>query len=598
MFWCRLLTVFLLVTPVLGVEEKAPAQATTPEALMPPGESRGQVNIDVKQRPFRDILQYLERVSGWNLVPMDERVGDLQITVRVTNMYWRDALDVIAIKEKLMLTDDLKSRVIYIDKPPPITMSFENTDIRTVINAIAKAGNASVIIGPNITGTVTMNLQDIPWREALDIVLKTLGYVLVEEKHGVLRVATPAELEQQMETRVYKLSYLLPRGAGYTAKMETEFATRSTTAAGGKADIEDTLKAVIEKVKSNNGSIAYEKRTNSVVVTDTPAKLESISNIIRQLDIPPKQVHFSVKMIELNDTDKENLGLQWDNGFTAEAGGAGFQTLFPFPNGSANNVLQGSGLPGDVGLGLSGGILTKSKVAPYSGAAPDVTLGTLDFSKLTAVLNFVKKHTSGRTIQAPELMCLDNEEATIQVGDLIRYAEAAIETTPSGGTTSGWKEAVNSPVKLGVQILVIPHVTGPENNILLTIIPKVEAATGAQLFKDFVSPSLGTLSLPQTSQRIVVTKMMLRNGETGVIGGLRNELKGEIVTKVPLLGDIPILGWLFRSRSRPEDNNKSTNLIILITGTVIDFMEKNDLKDRLAPAQKQLKDIFQVYGEQ
>ncbi|HHN47088.1 MAG TPA: hypothetical protein ENN09_06570, partial [Planctomycetes bacterium] len=132
----------------------------------------------------------------------------------------------------------------------------------------------------------------------------------------------------------------------------------------------------------------------------------------------------------------------------------------------------------------------------------------------------------------------------------------------------------------------------------LTIIPKIESQRGAALFEEFESPSFGTLKLPQTAQRIVVTKMLLRNGETGVIAGLRQESRGETITKVPFLGDIPILGWLFRSRSRPEETNKATNLIILITGTVIDFQEKTDLRDRLAPAQKQLRDIFQVYGEE
>ncbi|MBN1809969.1 MAG: hypothetical protein JW909_12950 [Planctomycetes bacterium] len=596
MCWMRLALVLILAVPAAAVAQEPAVQDTVGEALVVDGGTRGVVNINVKQRAFRDILQYLERVGGWNLVPIDDRVGDLQITIRVSNMYWREALEVIGTKYKLLLNEDVKNRVIYIEKPPPITMTFPGTDIKTVINSVAKAGDASVIIGPNVSGTVTMSLHDIPWREALDIVLKSQGYVLVEERHGVLRVATPAELEQQMETRVFFLSYLIPEGARYTAKIDTAFATRSNVRGSG-GSVEDSLRAVLDKVKSTNGSIAFEKRTNTVIVTDTPAKLEAIAKIIQQLDIPPKQVHFSLKMIELNDTDREELGLEWANGFTASASGMGFATMFPFPNGNANNLLQGSGLPGDIGVGLDpAGYLVKAKTQPPGLVAdPQIALGSLDFAGLNAVLKFIRKHTSGRIIQAPELMCLDNEEATIQVGDLVRYAESFVATTESGGQTSGWKEASSSPVKLGVQILVIPHVTGPENNILLTIIPKIEAQRGAELFEEFESPSLGTLKLPQTMQRIVVTKMLLRNGETGVIAGLKQENQGETITKVPFLGDIPILGWLFRSRSRPEETNKTTNLLILVTGTVIDFQEKNDLRDQLMPAKKILSEIYTIY---
>lgn len=576
-------------------------EAAAEGEVLVPGGTRGRVNIEVTERRLGDVLQYLARVSGWNLVPVDERVNELLVTVRLTNMFWRDALEVIATKEKLILREEVKAQVIYIEQPPLIEMNFRDTDIKEVVNAIAKMGNASVVIGPGVKGTISMSIKQVPWREALDIVLKTLGYVLVEEKHGVLRIATPDELKQQMETRVFKLSYLSPEGARYTAKIETDYATYEKARAGGGGAVEASLKAVLEKVKSPEGSIAFEKRTNSVVITDTPSKLEDMALIIRELDIPPKQVHLSIKFIEMSESDSEELGINWGpNGITAKISGMAFDTMFPFPMGPADHAFKGT-IPGEYGVfpgnDLGSGYTTRLDQVADAATGGGVTLGRLDMLGLQAVLQMIQTRTNARVIHAPEITCLDHEEATIQIGDLIRYAESEVVSTPDGATASGWREARRSPVRLGTQVLVIPHVTGPENNIMLTIIPKIEKQRDAELFEVYTSPT-GDLKLPLTSERVVVTKMMLRDRETGVIGGLRYETRGESISKVPILGDIPIIGWLFKRRSRPEETNRSTNVIILVTPTVIDFQERYDLKDSLAPAQKQLRDIFTVYGEE
>jgi general secretion pathway protein D len=221
--------------------------------------------------------------------------------------------------------------------------------------------------------------------------------------------------------------------------------------------------------------------------------------------------------------------------------------------------------------------------------------GTLDFTQLVSVLRFIKTQTRGKVMQAPQITALNHEEATIHVGKLVRYAEQFVETTELGGKVSGFREAKNSPVKLGIQILVIPHVTGPENNVLLTIIPKAESPAGAELFETFSGGGGMELKLPQTSQRIVVTKMMLRDGETGVIAGLREEWEGETITKVPILGDIPIIQWLFMSRERPRETNKSSNLLMFITPKVIDFSRTGDLEAVMELSRSQLAEAFAIY---
>ena len=209
----------------------------------------------------------------------------------------------------------------------------------------------------------------------------------------------------------------------------------------------------------------------------------------------------------------------------------------------------------------------------------------------------MQTQTTGRMIQAPQLTVLDHEEATIHVGELVRYAESFVTTTEGGGMASGFREARNSPVNLGIQVLVIPHVTGPDNNIILTVIPKTETARAGQLFEVFEGGPLGQLKLPQTQQRTDVTKMMLRDRETGIIAGLRQQSFGETITKIPLLGDIPIIGWLFRHRSRPAQTNKNANLLILITPTIIDFEKKVDVQDMMKRAQEVLGKEFSLEEE-
>jgi general secretion pathway protein D len=210
---------------------------------------------------------------------------------------------------------------------------------------------------------------------------------------------------------------------------------------------------------------------------------------------------------------------------------------------------------------------------------PD-SFGKLDFASLTAVLQFLKTKTKSSLIQAPSITALDNQEATIHIGKVIRYASATTQSASTGGATTTYTEASNSPVREGVQLLVVPHVTGPDCNVLMTIVVKTErldpSKNAADGFRNFGGPT--GIDLPQTSQQVVVTKELLRDSETSVIGGLKRDTAGFSETKIPFLGDIPILGWLFKSRSTSGDRQ---NLMVFVTPTIIDF-QKEDRMARMA----------------
>jgi general secretion pathway protein D len=226
-------------------------------------------------------------------------------------------------------------------------------------------------------------------------------------------------------------------------------------------------------------------------------------------------------------------------------------------------------------------------------------LGKLNMQDLISTLHFVKTKTAGSIVQSPSIIALDNEEATIHVGKNIRYAEFFSESTDGGGISSGYREAKDSPIKEGVQVLVIPHVTGPDGNVLLTVIPKSENLDTGAGDGGFITFGGGdtAIKLPQTVQRIVVTKMLLRDTETGVIAGLKRTISSTSETKVPVLADIPIVGWMFKSRKKPAESNLRENLMIFVTPTVIDLQREMRITTQATQLRREIAGPFFTYDE-
>jgi type IV pilus assembly protein PilQ len=574
------------------------------------------ITLDVTERPLKQVLDYLSTISNVNIRVVKEKDNKIPVTFRLENVTYRAVLDFIARKYGMIVDDrDLaSSHIIYIDTPERVSMVFQRADIRDVINTIAIQSNANIVVGPEIQGEVSMRLENVPWNEALSIVVKTLDFVTVNEPNNTIRITSKDKIASQMEIRIFRLAYISPEGSSYTAVLTSEFVKQS-----GSKDVKDagqSLIDVLSHVKTTAGSISFEKRANALVVRDTPNALDSMQSIIDKLDLAPKQVHVSVKLVELSDSDAERIGVNWNQGIQfALSPVSNWSSAFPFDvsNGISKSWLgdlavgQGNRpvtdpltktivpsldiFPLRNAVGRGGGFSALTAGGGGGGAAtivadPRIALGSMGFRATTALFELFKTKTSGRVIQAPQLITLDNEEATIQVGELVRYAESFIAQTEGGGSVSGFREAGGSPIKLGLQLLIIPHVTGPENNVLMTVIPKTESFSldrsgtgGAPAgFQRFIGPDGIQLDLPQTNQRIVVTKMMLRNGETGVIGGLRQEREDLAEVKVPVFGEIPVLGRLFKHRSRSDSGS---NLMVFVTPTIIDLHATDDIRREL-----------------
>lgn len=509
---------------------------------------------DVKDRPLEDVLKLIRDRSGANILLAPG--VDAKVTISFSGVPWREALELVAENAGCIVTET-RGRVFRVDKPMSVSFSFQDTDIRSVIQAIAKASQANIVVAPDVTGLVTMEIRERPWRDALDNVVKTLNFTVVEEERGVLRIVSPSSLTEQLETRVFELKYLRPK-ATYVASIKTDFAVGEAKKPSNDPVVDFPLLTALKKHLSKSGELDYFDKQNAIFVKDTKPTLDRISEVISRLDIEPAQIFIDVKFVTSNVGDDLDLAFGVDDGVTATLTGAAIPSKVPFNLG-----------PG----GFDDEIYPSEVDGPFGGAlVNDLTLktGLLDFRSTRLAIRLKQTMNNVEVIQAPKLITLDHQEATVFVGDIIRYAETDAATNQAGGLAFSVKEAESSPVETGFQLLVIPHVVPGSNKILMTVIPQARFLSGTS------DPNLpgfnlfgvegATISLPQITSQTVVTNMMLESGQTGVIGGLITDRTSSLVTKVPGLGDLPYIGFFFR---RTQDVSTQNHLLVLLTPHII-----------------------------
>lgn len=582
-----LLALLVAAGPALCGEETG-AAAREAEA------ERG-MNFYYVSAPLETVLDRIGTAAGGLNILVDaedpEQQKELErmpVTLKLTQATWETALKVLAKKYKFVVNWEMRPEgVVVLERPPRVTMNVDNAPIQNVIRLIAQDAGANIIIGPEVQGTVSFSINDVPWKEALDSILKTHGYVQVEEPSGVIRITTPEQVEQQLEVRVFVLRYVAGGESPYQAVLQSEYVQRTGGEEGGD---ESTLLEVLDGIKSENGSISYERATSQLIIKDTATKLDEMGRVIREVDKAPLQVQIQTRILTVTEGGPETgkrMGVQWANGFTSSISGGSWGTTFPYaidsPVDSENAFGQlgpwsAAVLPTEVGM--------PREVQDFGFGAYDsngMALGTMDMTGLTATLQLAENDETVTLLQAPELLAMDNQEATIHVAQVIRYAEYYTESNESGQITTGYREA--GQIEDGVQLLVVPHVIPDVDRVILTVVPKTEDFNGFDIFNE---GQANELKLPRTTNKIVVTRMMLDNKETGVIAGLLNDRFTEAYTKVPILGDVPILGRLFKSEST---NRQKTNVAILITPTIIKPDHRKDFEADLAALGEDLADI-------
>lgn len=537
------------------------------------------VKFDVREQSFDQLIDWIREQTGKNII-YDEEIKTVFVTMKLSNVPWMKALEIVA-KEYKCLVEDL-GQVVKISKPPTVTMEFEAADIRDIINQIATIANRNIVISEQVKGSVSLRLKDVPWQDALDAIIKTRGYVIVREKEGrILRVVPPEEIETDVETKIFKLRFIRPKSI-YLAKMKSDYFDKTTevlakTGAGGSA-IEvsrfSLLNALETVLTRNRGKITYDDATNTLVISDTKPKIDKMAEIIRELDEEPKQVFIDIKFIRTTNSDVLDFGLGTKDGLNMSLQLGSMETRLPFTLGRGGwedaiawekkSVLESEGFPND------------------SLISPAVQPGILDMGNTVLLLKLLKKDTKSKVIQAPKIITLDHHEATIFVGRSISYADVKIQFQDNGQSTIEITESAKSPAKEGFQVLLLPHVIPGTNKVQLTVIPSNDTLTGTSTeligFNKFAAVSGQNevaIHLPELTQQSVVTHMILESGQTAVLGGLMKIRQTETADKIPFLGDIPLLGYFFKHKNVIKEKE---DLYIFITPRIVQSAEDTQEK--------------------
>lgn len=548
------------------------------QAQVPSREAR--VTLNVAERELGAVVDHLRERSGANIVIMDpdERgLANKQISLQLHGVHWRVALDLASEKAGAIVTERQEG-ILIVSVPTPIHYEARNANIVDVIDFIAKNSDANIVVSEEVGGTISVRLQGVPWRDALDVISKARGYVVVEERGGVLRVVDPLRLQDQLITLSYQLRYLRPRGQ-FVPRIQSEFIEgRLQPPTGNPADHFTVLRA-LEKALSSAGQLDYIENQNVVIVRDTQQVHEEIKNMLARLDLEPAQVFVDVKFVSTGNSDLLDLGVDYgDSGPTISVTGGQIPITFPFDQGPGGwddwIIASPSGQGPFVDPALNAG-------ATF---VPDTIFGALSFTQVQATLRMLERDITTEVFQAPKIIALDGYPATIFVGETIRYAEAKSEQGQAGGLQLSLQEADSSPVEVGFQLLIKPHVIPGEGKIIMDVIPKETSLSGTgtssvappgfDVFTIGAAGLEGSIALPRTRSSTIVTTMMLENGQTAVIGGLTTESDTRIESRVPYLSRIPLLGELFKHRTK---NRERRSLLVFLTPTIVHNSQDTEL---------------------
>ncbi|WP_017787949.1 type IV pilus secretin PilQ [Aeromonas dhakensis] len=414
----------------------------------------------------------------------------------------------------------------------PISLNFQDIPVRTVLQLIADFNNLNLVTTDSVSGNITLRLDGVPWEQALDIILKVRG---LDKRldNNILLVAPAEEIaareKQQLESR-NQVADLAPL---YTEYLQINYAKASEVAA--------LLSSESTKLLSAKGAVSVDERTNVLVVKDTADVISSIKRMLDILDIPVKQVVIEARMVTIDDGFDEALGVRW--GVTKNDGhGNSTSGTIEGNDGSGNNnggsTITRPGVDDRLNVNL-----------PVTNAA-----GTLAFqvarlangTLLDLELSALEKESKAEIIASPRVTTANQKPALIEQGTEIPY----VESSSSGATSVTFKKAVLS-------LKVTPQIT-PDNRVILDL-------TVTQDTKGETVPT-GTGDAVSINAQSITTQVLVNNGETLVLGGIYQQTITNDVTKVPLLGDIPGLGVLFR---KTTSANKKRELLIFVTPKIV-----------------------------
>lgn len=435
-----------------------------------------------------------------------------------------------------------------------VTGSFHEAPLASVLEAFLRHSPRSVVVEGAATRPLTISFNRLSPGQAFKSLLTTAGYALEERENGELAVR-PVDPDLP-ETRVYRLeNIILDRiqlGSGEDDGEES----------GGSGVVETeespTLIA-LRSALSEEGDLNYDPGQRILIVTDLPARHGVIEKLIRQIDQPARQVAIHARVVEISDSDLRELGVAWDLNYGASLTSVSRPTTFPFFSG--HDFLKDLRPPKDPSDDEfpSGSIDGSDGLFPFAGSG-DFTFGRFLAGDLGVDVRLAQILGRSEILSSPRVVAIDGTLAQIQVGDRIPIPTLSTNSETGNTVVTGFEEE-----RVGILLQVVPHVLG-NGLIRLSVHPEVSAVTG------FVGDGN---QRPIISTREVTTQVILKHRTTFVIGGLIRDSEIETTNKVPWIGDIPVLGQLFRDRTT---DGEKTELVIFITVSIED--DGRDLSPR------------------
>jgi type IV pilus assembly protein PilQ len=426
-----------------------------------------------------------------------------------------------------------------------LTLNFQDIDVRSVLQLLADTSGQNIVVSDSVSGNLTLRLQNVPWDQALDIVLRTKGLDKRRQDNVIIigpteELASREKAELSARREVQELS---PVRSEY---LQVNYAKVS--------DLAKLIKSGSGKdtMLSPRGTLSIDERTNTLLVQDTAEKLADIRRLVQTLDVPVRQVLIEARIVIVNDTFERDLGARFgittaqqngNNGLLAVTGnGVGADTL---TGSAANNLSTGKPI-----FPVTAPILNNRYQVNLPVANPAGTIGISllhGANLLDLELSAAQNEGRGEVISSPRVITANQKAATIMQGVEIPYQESA----SSGATTTQFKKAVLS-------LKVTPLIT-PDNRVILdldvnddSVGQLVQSATGG--------------SVPSIDTREILTQVLVNDGQTVVLGGILETTKTTSTNKVPYLGDIPVLGHLFKTTT---DVNNKKELLIFITPKIL-----------------------------
>ncbi|MDX1454817.1 MAG: type IV pilus secretin PilQ [Gammaproteobacteria bacterium] len=528
----------------------------------PDGEGRIMVDltdpktiVDLKQEGQRTVIEFQgttlpnELMQTYDVLDFATPVRNIEATRSANNArlvvnaggefeqlaYQADNRFTLELKPVIEDEDESRKKKEYTGER--FSVNFQDIEVRALLQIIADLSGFNMVVSDSVSGNITLRLQDVPWDQALDIVLRTRGLAM-RQNGNVILVAPQeeiAEIERKELEAAQQVRELEPLVSEF---IQINYAKASELAALMKSDSNSLL--------SERGSVTIDERTNTLLVQDTDSRLSDIRRMIRQLDVPVKQVLIESRIVIANDDFNKELGVRLGYTDFSTEPGLGYP-----PNITSGTATQTLSMVEDLTAGNPVTLLDPDRFnvdMPVTSPAGQIAFAVLGRSHIVDLeLSALQAEGEGEVVSSPRVVTANQTEALIRQGVEIPYQEAS----SSGATTTSFKQAV-------LQLKVTPQIT-PDDRVVLDL-EVTNDSVGEQV------PSATGGFVPSIDKREVATRVMVNNGETVVLGGIYQTTRNKIVSKVPLLGDIPGLGFLFRNTSEQNDKRE---LLIFVTPKIL-----------------------------